>query len=760
MAEADTPRTESDTAASERALSRLQHVYLLRVPLLTASGIVALCFFAFFTRTELLLGNAFDIESRWGIFFVSLTAFLSAWVVMVCWRLVRLYGAERFLNVASLQIPANLRRRDLIYYSPVALPIVIGVILKSTEVHWSLELIEAVLGLLVSLLCLAIVDGGQRWLARSDFARRPRDDTRNIDGIAGTSPALFFPAGIRPFDHLNNLLSTQDPTPSWFLNAVASLCRLVPQGIGRGYFDYDENTDEFRSILPGHLAASILLILTLAVYLLIGAADLALRIEHGKPPLIPTLSYAMLLAMLLCWALSGLAFFFDRYRIPVLIPLVAWLAFTSYFPGMKSDYYYPVIEPAQASGSPAATKASEDHSIIVVAANGGGIQAAAWAARVLTGLEEKCKDAGCDPDFAESIRLISAASGGSAGAMYFVNEYTKKGPPPDKELKKIVKRAEASSLDQIAWGLVYPDLRRTFFPNPFSRPRWDRGRAMEEAWLRKGDRSWEDKEGIQEGLSDWKQDTQAGWRPAVIFNTTDAESGERVPLATTDLPKGSHGRISYDGLFGEGEQTHDISVATAARLSAAFPYVSPAARADINGPAPHLVDGGYYDNYGISSLVEWLDWELENDRSIKRVLILEIRGAPSRPSYTYEGKQECPTRPRAEAPDRKSTEGWIYQAIAPASAVFHVRNTGQRTHNDVELELLKDKWQGDVTIIRALFEYDGGDTPLSWHLTKDDKKEIERNWDRELKKKYFYNTCAGWERVQTFLTKETAPDER
>lgn len=759
MAEEDTPRTETSAGSPEHAPSRLQHIYLLRVPLLTASGIVGLCFLAFFTPTRLLLGNAFDIESHWGIFFVSLTAFLAAWVVMVSWRLVRLYGAERFLDTASLQIPSNVRSRDLIYYSAIALPVVICAVWKSAELHWSLELIEGALGLLVSLLCLAVANGIQRWLTRPDFAiQRPPDDARYIAKIAGTSPALFIPAGIRPLDRLNDRLGAQDPTPSWFLNAVTSLCRPVPQGIGRGYLYYDRQTGEFRSILPGHLAALSLLILTLAVYLLIGAADLAIRIEHGRPPLIPALSYVMLLAMLLCWIFSGLAFFFDRYRIPVLIPLVAWLAFTSYFPGVKSDYYYPVMEPAQASGGTTAKKVTNDRSIIVVAANGGGIQAAAWTARVLTGLEEECEDAGCDPDFAESIRLISSASGGSAGTMYFVNEYTKKGPPPDDELESIVDRSEASSLDQIAWGLVYPDLKRTFFPNPFSRPRWDRGRALEEAWLRKGNHSWENKEGIQQGLSDWRQDTQDGWRPAVIFNTTDAESGERVPLATTDLPEGSPGRISYDGLFEKGEQKHDISVATAARLSAAFAYVSPAARADIKGSAPHLVDGGYYDNYGISSLVEWLDWRLESDRDIKNVLILEIRGAPSRPSYTYEGKQECPTRPTAEAPDRKSTTGWFYQAVAPASAVFSVRNTGQRTHNDVELELLKDKWKDDVTITQALFEYDSGDTPLSWHLTKDDKKEIDKNWDAELEK--YYNACAGWNRVHAFLTTQEGAHER
>ena len=52
----------------------------------------------------------------------------------------------------------------------------------------------------------------------------------------------------------------------------------------------------------------------------------------------------------------------------------------------------------------------------------------------------------------------------------------------------------------------------------------------------------------------------------------------------------------------------DIAIATAARLSAAFPFVSPAARPKPRStrlqPFPqgaenlHLVDGGYFDNSG------------------------------------------------------------------------------------------------------------------------------------------------------------------
>ena len=55
----------------------------------------------------------------------------------------------------------------------------------------------------------------------------------------------------------------------------------------------------------------------------------------------------------------------------------------------------------------------------------------------------------------QHVDLISAVSGGSVGAMYFINEFTEAGPPARSELGKILERAEGSSLDKIAWGLIY-----------------------------------------------------------------------------------------------------------------------------------------------------------------------------------------------------------------------------------------------------------------------------------------------------------------
>jgi hypothetical protein len=127
-----------------------------------------------------------------------------------------------------------------------------------------------------------------------------------------------------------------------------------------------------------------------------------------------------------------------------------------------------------------------------------------------------------------------------------------------------------------------------------------------------------------------------GNKPAVVFNATIVETGERLLLATTDSEpfrqptnKTSPGWRDFTRLYPET----DIPVATAARLSATFPFVTPAPRirrGDVFADQYHVVDGGYYDNYGVATLIEWLDQAMKDAESKpSRVLILQIRGSPA-----------------------------------------------------------------------------------------------------------------------------------
>src|SRR5262249_1060461 len=144
--------------------------------------------------------------------------------------------------------------------------------------------------------------------------------------------------------------------------------------------------------------------------------------------------------------------------------------------------------------------------------------------------------------------------------------------------------ASASSLEQVSWGLVYPDLVRLLVP--FAVPAWlGRGWALERAWDRR-------KRLTSTLLSQWTEDLHKGDRPAAMFNATVVETGERLVFATFDMAASGLGSRGFAELY--PGRHFDIPVTAAVRLSATFPVVTPAARANADLPRSqryHVVDG-------------------------------------------------------------------------------------------------------------------------------------------------------------------------
>lgn len=246
---------------------------------------------------------------------------------------------------------------------------------------------------------------------------------------------------------------------------------------------------------------------------------------------------------------------------------------------------------------------------------------------------------------------------------------------------------------------------------------------MERAWRSNSSVSLAGRQQMDAPLSEWNPRVAAGELPAVVMNATITETGQRLLLATTDMRK-SPGSARLDGTTLHTYQDQngnvvkkDVGVTTAARLSASFPYVTPAARAKESGPQPHVVDGGYYDNYGMATLVEWLDSALQAPGNrIDEVLVIEIHGSP------------VPVDPNDLY---KTDRGWFYQAIAPLITLDKVRGAGQIAHKEIELEFLRQKWLGkgkNVRIDRVLFEFPYADVPLSWHLTPTQIQKIRDAW--------------------------------
>ena len=669
------------------------YVYVLRVPLLVcaATGAMPLVALPRDAVAGPLLRGLFDVADPgappWVPFttfaFLTFAGLMAAATIAVTARLILLDGGERF-GLESLPQSEGIQLLVRLLPLSAAALLVGGAWYQSWgSLSW-IGAAAAALGSAVSVagfVFLMTVVHDRLWAAV--FVR--------TDSFLTTNNAIVFVAGE-------------------MFAIFAAFVRLSPVGF----------VDRSGRILARHAFALLQFLLSLLVYvtLWILKSDWISR-AHGAPR-IPTLCLVLVLGMLACWALTGLTFVFDRYRVPLLTLLVAYGTVMSVFPW--SDHFFQTVphdsHPVASLTASAVLAQRAGRPAIVVAAAGGGIQAAAWTARVMQGLQ--ADSLGCGDGLDGAIAVFSAVSGGSVGAMYVVDAY-RGGRLDPTALVDAVAASEASSLDEVAWGLTGPDLLGTLAPF-VKRLRQsflvtDRGSALEDAWTRTPSLRGAT-------LDQWRADLTKPERerPAVLFNATVAETGQRMLLATTTLETDPNdpGRREFAVDFSD----RDLRVTTAARLSATFPYVSPAARIDRHAGFDdqfHYVDGGYYDNYGTATAIEWLDAglrKLKDAERPSRVLLLEIRSFPD----------EAPALPNG-------AHGWTQDALQPLETLYAVRGTGQQAHSDENVKLMVENYtetrifNARVTFPRRLVDdRDDASPPLSWHLTAGDRGRLAAAW--------------------------------
>ena len=672
-------------------ISLFPHLYALRVPILLAITLAGLPALSFWTDAEPMLAGLFDIAPT-GMLVLTMLNFIAAWTLLLTSWMILAYAPTRLKCAALFEAPSQPPPASFFWSAVLTLPNIVTAIVYSRRASNAALLpllLWSAAGVLLSFVLLWLV----RWTARRMSGRDRR--------IA---------AAVATWLHENPSLGAGYVTKSPAMGIV------------------------FRR---GHGTATLMALLAFALWLVTGW--FAVNIDLGYPKWVFTLSYVVMLLLLLCAVLPGVTFFFDKYRIPVLLPLVALPLVTGQC--ARSDHFYQ-LQDAAADRRPSAGEAlgaGSRNKAIVIAINGGGIQAAAWAAQVLTGLEERARAEGL-PSFADSVRLVSSVSGGGVGAAYFLNEYLPaSGFNPRADLDAVRRNAQSSSLHAVGWGLLYWDIRRPYLP-------WsvglfdDRGFALERAWRRTT--------GLDAPLSTWRAGVRDGHRPAVLFNATAADLGTRYLFSNTIVEEKTGQSDFHQSYPGK-----DVLISTAVRLSATFPYVSPVTRAfdrRLKPDEPHMADGGYYDAYGVSSLVDWLDTGLREERAsqnIKSVLVIEVRG-DQRPETKDDGGSSAIERDKDRQTGSKS-RSWSYQLFAPLGAMLEVRTAGQIAHNEAELCLLIKRWQLDprqVRIERVLLEFPEPNPPLSWHLTRQERDRVREQWQRLMA-----GPCP-WGTVKAFLT--------
>jgi predicted acylesterase/phospholipase RssA len=680
-------------------MSRVRTAFLARVPIFFLLVVVLLGALSFFSPVEPTFRGLFTLDEKGhfelsaviSLFLVSLSVFSIALAATSSINLIIEHGPSRMSP--SVELPAEYLkyRPSILVYSLCQIPALffVACCLRQWSTGWFIAIAAILGGWLVAHLFLILAIGIEILL--SD----PCTELPNM--LVLPLPESFVGEG-----RIANKLRASDPAPSArratdkFANLLARYALPLLPG-------YLYQVGAQYKLYPGVLFNTTFSIVGVLTWIAVVVGVVWAKQAYAS------LAFVLLAILILMLLSAGAAFFLDRYRIPLSLTVLLYVFLVG--GSSATDHLYRVEKTVTGNPVPEFAQPSEvlkpGSRPIVIMTAGGGIQAAAWTTQVLASVEELAKKEGVE--FAPRIVLISSVSGGSLGAYHAAVAYHEHGTFEQARL-----RALESALDEVAWGWMGPDLVRTFLPYAW-RPEIDRGWALENKW----DRIAGFPKESDFYMDELAQDTRSGSAPAFIMNATAIEDGSPFIITSTAFHPTTDNPATLRHVKEFNSENHNqfrIRVSTAARLSASFPYVAPAARSNGHSLAPdyHVVDGGYYDNFGIRSALDWLIEACpEGKPKPQRIALVEIRwGDPS----DIGG----------------SIQGWRYQASAPLSGVLNVRGKEQLREDEVALRAFRRDWKDAASELPFEFAYTGegacSKQPESWKLTSDQQKCIQTTW--------------------------------
>jgi hypothetical protein len=273
--------------------------------------------------------------------------------------------------------------------------------------------------------------------------------------------------------------------------------------------------------------------------------------------------------------------------------------------------------------------------LVLVAAPGGGIRAAYWTVTTLDRLFVSTGQCA-----ARALFAVSGVSGGSVGIATWVAGRLTRTTPQDTvtRVSAVTSMSRDESLAAAAVGLLLRDLVQPYLGIA---TRWrNRAALLEDGWIESAGVFGSTEAPLK--WADLGNGKGSGWVPILVLNGSSVTDGCRILLTNVaqlpaakgsdcsaagagDRPSGPvsgsidpspglYSRIEADSACG-GDRS-GMRVVTAALLSARFPIVSPsgallrcvvdssAGRLDTSRIVTYSVDGGYYENSGLLTLLQ------------------------------------------------------------------------------------------------------------------------------------------------------------
>jgi hypothetical protein len=362
--------------------------------------------------------------------------------------------------------------------------------------------------------------------------------------------------------------------------------------------------------------------------------------------------------------------------------------------------------------------------LVVLCVSGGGLRATLWAVAMLAELERQFATKGVS--FPYHIRIVTGASGGMAGAAYYIATLQ----PPDitgkvarkVPLDQLTRTAGDDCLSRVVYRMFYGDMYQAFLPFPLI---GDRGQALEQAWAKNFDGA------LSVPFTSLTVNEKAGWCPSLIMSPMLVEDGRRLLVSNLDLsnithnqgnnlsPKGGPFSLEAVEFFRLFPQSVNFPLSTAARMSASFPFFAPAAVLP-TVPRRRVVDAGYFDNYGVTVAAAWLfhnrGWVLANASSVVLIQIRDGASAAQRLDPAGAGARSTVLSRGVEF------------FTSPIQGAGSARDWSQSFRDDEQLQMLSEVFAphhkpGGPYFTIATFEYPG-EASLSWYLTQNEQNSI------------------------------------
>ena len=344
--------------------------------------------------------------------------------------------------------------------------------------------------------------------------------------------------------------------------------------------------------------------------------------------------------------------------------------------------------------------------LFIICAEGGGVRAAYWAARLLAYLEDTTRQY---PDqyvpFSSRVLAISGVSGGSLGAVTFTAlldaQPTGAAPSPDWFFKHTANFLGRDQLSAPLASAAFIDATQRFIPFPVFNDH-DRAAGLEKAWEQAWNASLQSDAGDPKRFCHFDNDFRELWRhrgdptapnastpwiPSLFLNGTSVELGGRIiasdcVIPTPDYPGAQDALYLLKLRDGGAARTAPgvFRMSSAVNLSTRFPGISPSGElpGDEQQYPQRVVDGGYYDNSGArtawDNLVALYYKRLEDPDHVSDVIpwIIVIRAGPA-------WKRQTPTFPRQHsehlnfmpAPLRPTRSHFMVDTLAPPRAFLN-----------------------------------------------------------------------------------------